>query len=124
MPQHDRSTYLTYQRAYYARNKKQLAKRAKLRQRLLRGTPTLWSILPEPRGFCAAMAQKAINQAGGVLPPAITKEDLCQDIAEALVQGRAVSRLTNPLQYAAALAIRLAIRQIKKEGKHAISSQN
>ena len=45
MPQHNRATYLAYQRGYYARHKKQLARRAKLRQRLVRGTPTLWSIL-------------------------------------------------------------------------------
>ena len=125
MPQADRVTYLAYQQVYYRRHRGTLRKRARLRQRTARHTKTLWHILDNPQGFCAAMAQRAINEWGGIgrLPEVLSKEDIQQDIAEALVQGRAASRCTNPLAYAATLAIRLARRQIRKAYHAGISTE-
>ena len=124
MPFAEREARLSYQRAYYRRHRTTLRKRSRLRQRIARKTPTLWHILPEPQGFCSAMAQKALNERGGELPPALSKEDLQQDIAEALVQGRAPSQCRNPQQYAASLAIKVALRRLTKEKKYAISKEN
>jgi len=115
MPQKNRTAYLQYQRCYYQRHQQQLRRRARLRQRLKRGTYTLWHLFPDPYGFCRAMAYKALHQTGGDFPASLTLEDLQQDMAEALVQGRTASQCRNPTQYAAALLIRLAVRRIRQE---------
>ena len=117
MPQKNREAYLAYQCAYYVAHRKQLAARAKMRKRIKLGTKLLWHILPEPRGFCSAMAQKAIAQWAGPLPTAITKEDLEQDIAEALVYTNPADTYREPLQYAASLAIKVALRSLSRAQK-------
>lgn len=120
MPYADPEAAQAYQRRYYQSRKRLLAKRAKLRQRLKRGTQTLWSILPTPESFCAAMAQKAINDAGGMLPPGLEKGDLEQEIAEALVRGKAASQCRNAIQYAATLAIRVAQHEIRQANRMSV----
>ncbi len=124
MPYEKHADYLAFQRGYYQRHKSTLRGRARLRQRLVRGTPTLWSILDNPQGFCAAMAQHAINECGGAMPPSLCKDDLQQEIAEALVRGRAASRCTNACKYAATLAIRVAKQYLRKERARGISKED
>lgn len=115
MPYREKTVSKAYQKKYYATHKGPLRRRARLRQRVTRHTKTLWHMLDNPQGFCAAMAQRAINEWGVErVPSCLNCDDLQQDIAEALIQGKVASRCTNAITYAATLAIRVARQQLRK----------
>ena len=114
MPSKDRDAVRAYQRRYYAAHRQTLRKRARLRQRVVRRTQTLWHLLPEPLRFCRVMAQRAAHQCGWPVEPDLL-EDAAQDIAEALVQGPVPSTLREPVCYAATMAIRVALHTLRKQ---------